>query len=124
MNTLGNILWVIFGGLIVFLLYVVGSVVLILTIIGIPFGVQTLKIAGFAIWPFGRKVRAGPKAENALYIIMNVIWILVAGIEIAVVHFILMALFGITIIGIPFAKQHFKLAVIALVPFGHEVVDA
>lgn len=91
------------------------------TIIGIPFGIQTLKIAGFAIWPFGRQVRAGPKADNALYIVMNVIWILVAGLEIAIVHFVLMALFGITIIGIPFAKQHFKLATIALVPFGQVV---
>ena len=123
MHTLGNVLWVIFGGLIIFVLYVIGSIILMITIVGIPFGIQTLKIAGFAIWPFGRETRAGPKADNALYIIMNVIWILVAGLEIAVVHFILMALFGITIIGIPFAKQHFKLAIIALVPFGHEVVQ-
>jgi uncharacterized membrane protein YccF (DUF307 family) len=122
MTTLGNIVWVIFGGVVIFLLYLLGSIFLMITIIGIPFGIQTLKIAGFAIWPFGRSVRAGPKADNALYIIMNVIWILVAGLEIAIVHFILMALFAITIIGIPFAKQHFKLATIALVPFGQEVV--
>jgi len=121
MSTLGNVIWVIFGGWIVFLLYLIGSIILMFTIIGIPFGIQTLKIAGFAIWPFGRQVRAGPKADNALYIVMNVIWILVAGLEIAIVHFVLMALFGITIIGIPFAKQHFKLATIALVPFGQVV---
>jgi uncharacterized membrane protein YccF (DUF307 family) len=121
MTTLGNILWVIFGGVVIFLLYLLGSIFLMITIIGIPFGIQTLKIAGFAIWPFGRSVRAGPKADNALYIIMNVIWILVAGLEIAILHFILMALFAITIIGIPLAKQHFKLAIIALVPFGQVV---
>ena len=74
MSTLGNILWVIFGGLIIFVLYLIGSIMLMITMIGIPFGIQTLKIAGFAIWPFGREVRAGPKADNALYIIMNVIW--------------------------------------------------
>lgn len=124
MKTIGNIIWVIFGGLIIFLLYLIGSIVLILTIIGIPFGIQTLKIAGFALWPFGRQVTAGPKADSALNIIMNVIWILIVGLQIAIVHFVLMAIFGITIIGIPFAKQHFKLAIIALVPFGHRVITA
>ena len=124
MNALGNLLWIILGGFIVFLLYLFGSFVLFLTIVGIPFGLQTLKLAVLALFPFGKEVRPGERSGGCLYIIMNVIWILVAGMEIAIVHTVLALLFAITIIGIPFAAQHLKLAYLALVPFGSDIVDS
>lgn len=123
MSTLGNLLWIILGGFIIFLLYLFGSVVLFITIIGIPFGIQTLKLAVLSLMPFGKEVRPGERSGGCLYIIMNVIWILVAGIEIAIVHAILALLFATTIIGIPFAVQHIKLAYLGLVPFGNDIVD-
>ena len=121
METIGNVLWMIQGGFILFILYLLGSLILIITIIGIPFGVETLKMAGLALMPFGREPVQGERAGGCLYIIMNVIWLLFAGIEIAIVHLVLALLFGITIIGLPFAKQHVKMAYIALVPFGMDI---
>ena len=118
MNEIGNLLWIILGGFIVFLLYLFGSLVLMITIIGIPFGLQTLKMANLALFPFGREAVQGERAGSCLYIIFNIIWLLVAGIEIAIVHVILALLLAVTIIGIPFAVQHLKLAYLALVPFG------
>ena len=121
MSTIGNLLWMILGGFIIFLLYLFGSLILIITIIGIPFGVETLKMAGLALAPFGREPVQGERAGGCLYIIMNVIWLLFAGIEIAIVHLVLALIFGVTIIGIPFAQQHVKMAYIALVPFGMDI---
>ena len=123
MNAIGNLLWIIFGGFILFLMYLFGSLILFITIVGIPFGVQTMKLAFLSLMPFGKDVQPGERAGGCLYIIMNVIWILVAGIEIAIVHAVLAVLFAITIIGIPFAVQHLKLAYLALVPFGNDIVD-
>lgn len=123
MNEIGNLLWIIFGGFIIFLMYLFGSLILFITIVGIPFGVQTMKLALLSLMPFGKDVRPGERAGGCLYIIMNVIWLLVAGIEIAIVHAVLAVLFAITIIGIPFAVQHLKLAYLALVPFGNDIVS-
>ncbi len=81
MDTIGNILWIILGGFIIFFVYLFGSLVLMITIVGIPFGVQTLKLAVFSLFPFGKDIRAGARSEGCLYLVMNVIWILVAGIE-------------------------------------------
>jgi len=124
MNTFGNILWIIFGGFIIFLLYLFGSIVLFISIIGIPFGIQTLKMAMLSLSPFGKEVSHGERAGGCLYIIVNIIWVLVAGIELAVVHLVLAVLCAITIIGLPFAQQHIKLAMIALVPFGIDIKEA
>ncbi len=121
MNTLGNVLWIVLGGFFVFVIYLFGSLLLMITIIGIPFGIQTLKMAGMALMPFGKEAVQGQRSGGCLYIIMNVIWILFAGIELAIVHLVLALLFGITIIGIPFAQQHIKLAYLALVPFGMDI---
>ena len=121
MNELGNLLWIILGGFIIFLLYLFGSLVLMITIIGIPFGLQTLKMANLALFPFGREAVQSERAGGCLHIIMNIIWLLVAGIEIAVTHLILALLFAISIIGIPFAVQHLKLAYLALIPFGMDI---
>ena len=121
MNSLGNLLWILLGGFIIFILYLFGSLILIITIVGIPFGLQTLKMANLALFPFGREAVQGERAGGCLYIIMNIIWLLVAGIEIAVVHLVLAFIFAITIIGLPFAVQHIKLAYLALVPFGMDI---
>lgn len=121
MNTIGNVLWIVLGGFLVFILYLFGSLILMLTIIGIPFGIQTLKMAGLALLPFGREAVQSERSGGCLYIIMNVLWILFAGIELAILHLVLALLFAITIIGIPFAQQHLKLAYLALVPFGMDI---
>ena len=122
MSLVGNILWIVLGGgLILFLEYVFSGLVLCLTIIGIPFGVQCFKISVLALVPFGRQVRRSPKAAGALATIMNVIWILIGGIWIAATHLLFAALCAITIIGLPFAKQHMKLAALSLLPFGAEI---
>ena len=105
------------------LLYLVGSIILIITIIGIPFGLQTLKMAAFALAPFGREVVRTERSAGCLSVILNVIWILVAGIELAVVHLFLALICGITIIGFPFAIQHIKMAQLSLIPFGMEIRD-
>jgi uncharacterized membrane protein YccF (DUF307 family) len=124
MSTIGNIIWIIFGGFVIFLLYLLGSVVLMITIIGIPFGIQTLKIAMLALMPFGKDVQPAQRFSGCLYVVMNIIWILVAGIELAIIHLTLALFFAITIIGIPFALQHLKLTQLALLPFGQDIVDA
>ncbi|MFT6355615.1 MAG: uncharacterized membrane protein YccF (DUF307 family) [Cryomorphaceae bacterium] len=123
MKIIGNIIWLIFGGLITALEYLISSVLMMITIVGIPFGIQTLKLAGLALWPFGKKVVTHERSNGCLYIIFNVIWILVGGIWISLTHVLFGVLLFITIIGIPFAKQHFKLASLALTPFGKDVVN-
>jgi uncharacterized membrane protein YccF (DUF307 family) len=121
MNILGNIIWIVFGGLIIFLMYVISSILLCLTIIGIPFGIQTLKLSMLALVPFGKDVVNKPNEPGCLSTIMNIIWILIGGIWISLTHFIFGLLLAITIIGIPFALQHFKLGIMALTPFGKEI---
>ena len=123
MNALGNLLWIILGGFLIFLMYLFGSFILMITIVGIPFGLQTLKLAVLSLLPFGKDVRPGERAGGCLYLVMNILWLLFAGIEIALVHAVLALLFAITIIGIPFAAQHIKLAYLALVPFGHDIIE-
>jgi uncharacterized membrane protein YccF (DUF307 family) len=123
MGTIGNIIWVIFGGIIIALEYLVSSFLLIITIVGIPFGIQTLKLAGLALWPFGKEVYQKETASGCLSLGMNVIWILIGGIWISLTHVLFGVLFAITIIGLPFAKQHFKLASLALTPFGMDYRD-
>jgi uncharacterized membrane protein YccF (DUF307 family) len=123
MNILGNILWLLFGGIIIALEYFISSIILIISIIGIPFGLQTLKLGILALWPFGKEIQYREQTHGCLTTIMNVIWILIGGIWISLTHLIFGVLFGITIIGIPFALQHFKLAALALTPFGREIVD-
>jgi len=122
MKFLGNIIWLVFGGALIAVEYVISSVALMVTIIGIPFGLQTLKLAVLALWPFGGEVRTRPGNPGCLSKIMNIIWFFVGGFWIALTHLAFGVLFAITIIGIPFALQHFKLAGLALTPFGREIV--
>lgn len=121
MKILGNIIWVLFGGLEIALQYVLSSLVLMITIVGIPFGLQTLKLGLLALWPFGSKVRKKP-TSGCLNTVMNVVWVVFGGLFICLHHIVLGIVFCITIIGIPFGKQHFKLAEIALTPFGREII--
>ena len=121
MSLLGNILWLIFGGLIAGLGYIIGGILICLTIIGIPFGIQTMKIGVATLAPFGKEIVELPDANSILRIIFNVIWILLFGWEIAIAHAASALILAITIIGIPFAVQHLKLIPLALLPFGRDL---
>ena len=123
MRFLGNIFWFLLGGMIISLYYFIVGLLFCLTIIGIPFGAQLIKMAGFALWPFGKEVQAGPDDSGCLCILMNVIWILVGGIEIALTHLTCGIIFCITIVGIPLGIQHFKMTLLALAPFGKVITD-
>ena len=123
MSILGNLLFFIFGGFLIFLGYLFGGIVLCLTIIGIPFGIQCFKLAGGVLAPFGREVRETEPPGGALALIMNIIWIILPGLELAIMHLCLAAFFALTIVGIPLAMQHIKLLPLALLPFGRVVRD-
>jgi uncharacterized membrane protein YccF (DUF307 family) len=122
MRTLGNIIWLLFGGWVIALEYFVASLLLMITLIGIPFGLQTIKLGILALWPFGSETRAKPGNPGCISTIMNLLWFLIGGIWITLSHFAFGVIFTITIIGFPFGIQHFKLALLALTPFGREVV--
>ena len=122
MNFLGNIIWVLFGGLFISLGYFLGGLVLCLTVVGIPFGLKVMKLGAFALWPFGGRVEPKQNPMGCLTLFLNVLWIIFGGIEVALAHLAMGIAFCITIIGIPFGLQHFKLMILALLPFGHEVV--
>jgi uncharacterized membrane protein YccF (DUF307 family) len=121
MKLLGNIIWLIFGGIIIAVEYLLAGLVLIVTIVGIPFGLQALKLAMLALWPFGSKVTDSGSSGGCLSVLMNIIWILIGGIWISLTHLAFGLLLCITIIGIPFGMQHFKMAGLALTPFGKSI---
>lgn len=118
-----NILWLLLGGILTFVEYLIASLLMMITIIGIPFGIQTLKMATLALYPFGKKVQSCPESGGCLNILMNILWIFLGGIWISLSHLALGIVLCITIIGIPFGIQHFKLAGLALTPFGKEIVN-
>lgn len=122
MNFLGNIIWLIFGGLIAALGYVIGGIILCITIIGLPFGLQCFKIAGMVLFPFGKKVVTTESASGCFSLFANIIWILFGGLWTALNHLFWGILLTLTIIGIPFAKQHFKLIELSLMPFGKRIM--
>jgi len=121
MNLLLNLLWLILGGFLVALAYVLGGLLLCITIIGIPFGIQCFKLAGLALMPFGSEIREKEPPSGALAVIMNIIWILLPGLELAIFHLVLALVLAITIIGLPLAAQHLKMTRLAILPFGFEV---
>lgn len=120
MALLGNLIWLIFGGFLSGIGYILGGLVLCLTIVGIPFGLQAIKLGGATMTPFGRDLVEDTNPNSALKLIFNLIWIFFFGWEIAVSHLVHGLLLAITIIGLPFAKQHFKLIPLALLPFGRD----
>lgn len=116
MNLIGNILWIILGGVIAALGWFLVGIIYCITIIGIPFGIQAFKIGLLTLAPFGVRIRYGE--FGAFSFIGNIIWIIFGGIELAILHLVVAGVLAITIIGIPFALQHLKLAKLALLPFG------
>lgn len=123
MNIFLNIIWVVFGGFMIAVEYVISSVLLMITVIGIPFGLQTIKLAAVALWPFGSKVVASPSSMGGcLNAIMDIIWWIVGGIPIALTHLFWGIIFCLTIVGLPWGFQHFKLMSLALFPFGKTIV--
>ena len=118
MSCLGNIIWFLFGGLISGLSWALLGVVWCITIVGIPVGVQCFKFASLSFFPFGKEILLSDRTGSLL---LNIIWILTSGLPLAVEHATFGVLYCITIIGIPFGKQHFKLAKLALMPFGASV---
>lgn len=121
MSLLGNLVWLIFGGLLSGLAYIVGGLAMCLTIIGIPFGLQTMKIGLATLAPFGKDLIAAPDADGPLNVLLNVLWLVLFGWEIALGHLIWAGILAITVVGIPFAMQHIKLIPLALFPFGRRL---
>lgn len=117
MRFLGNVLWLIFGGLEMAIITFLEGIILCITIIFIPVGVQMFQVSGFLIWPMGKKVV--PASPNGFKTVLNVIWCILGGIWNALAFLIIGCIFCITIIGIPFGLQFFKLAKFTLMPLGH-----
>lgn len=123
MNFFGNLIWLIFGGFFAALGYFFGGLLLCITIIGIPWGLQCFKLVGLVLLPFGKKVVSDSSDSGCLSILFNIIWILCGGLYTAIIHIIMGIILSLTIIGIPWGKQHFKLIEISLAPFGKKIVD-
>ena len=121
MKFLGNILWLVLGGIIMALIYYIVGLILCITLIGIPFGVQLFKLGTYALWPFGHTLAFRESEPGCISVLMNLIWILLGWWEIAIIHLIFGTLFCITIIGIPWGVQHFKMMKGSLFPFGMEI---
>lgn len=119
MKTIGNILWFLLGGIFSGLSWIFWGVLWCITIVGIPIGLQCFKLAGLAFWPFGRTVEYQGGAGS---FIINVLWFLFGGLEMALANLMLGVIMCVTIIGIPFGMQFFKLAKLSLAPFGAVIV--
>ena len=118
MKTIGNILWFLFGGIVGGLMWLLIGLLWCITIIGIPVGIQCFKLAEMSFFPFGKKV---VYSGGAVSFLVNVLWFLFGGLELALAHSVFGLLWCITIVGIPFGKQFFKLAKLSLAPFGAEI---
>jgi uncharacterized membrane protein YccF (DUF307 family) len=118
-----NILWLVLAGIWLALAYVLAGVLLCITIIGIPFGVQSFKLAVYALWPFGRALVPSNSRHKGLSVIANILWFVLAGWWLALCHLLTGIALCLTIIGIPLGIASFKMAGAALVPFGKEIVD-
>lgn len=118
MSCLGNILWFIFGGFISGLSWALAGCLWCITIVGIPVGTQCFKFAALSFFPFGKEVEYGGGAGS---LILNIIWLLVSGLPLAIESVVIGCVLCITVIGIPFGLQQFKLAKLALMPFGARV---
>ena len=120
MRIIGNILWILLGGLETAILWFLIGLLWCVTILGIPVGLQCFKFASLSIWPFGRDVEYGGGVGRLL---LNILWIIFGGLIMAILHALIGVLYCITIIGIPFGLQHFKMAKLSLMPFGAEIVS-
>ena len=124
LRVIGNILWLVLAGFWMAVGYLVAGVIQCITVIGIPFGLQSFKLAGYALWPFGRVVVQRTDRDPALSCVGNVLWFVLSGWWLALGHVVTGLLLCVTIIGIPFGIASFKLAGLALVPFAKTVVTA
>ena len=125
MRLLGNLIWLLFGGLVTGIGWWVAGLLAAITIVGIPFAIAALRIGTFTFWPFGREVVDRPEPDQArklLVLIGNIVWILLGGIWLALAHLFFALLLAVTIVGIPFALQHLKLAQLSLTPYGKMIV--
>jgi uncharacterized membrane protein YccF (DUF307 family) len=120
-SLLGNLVWIVFGGWVIFLEYLASALLLAITVVGIPAAVQCLKLAVLGLAPFGREVVAGQSASGCVSTVLNIVWLLTLGLCIAITHVLFALIFAITIVGIPFAKQYMKIAALSLTPFGKEI---
>jgi len=118
MNFFANLIWLILGGLLTAALYIIAGLLMCVTIIGIPFGYQLIKLGIYALHPFGRDNDFAPGEPGCLSLVFNVLWIVGGWWEAALVHLFFGLLFCVTIVGIPFGIQHFKIAKMSLFPFG------
>src|SRR5882762_277882 len=116
-----NIVWLIFGGLVLVLGYVVAGIVCCLLIVTIPFGIASFRIASYALWPFGRAV-AEARTAGLATVLGNLIWLVLAGLWLTIGHFVAGVLLCATVIGIPLGLVHFKLMPISLMPLGKQIV--
>lgn len=116
MNLLGNLIWLIFGGFLAGLGYIIGGLALCITIVGIPFGMQSIRLGAATMVPFGKEV-IEEETTGTLRMLFNLIWIVLFGWEIAIAHLTGGLILAVTIVGIPFAKQHFKLIPVSLFPY-------
>jgi len=121
MSLIGNIVWLIFGGFFAGLGYIIGGIALCITIIGLPLGLKAIGFGFTVMSPFGKSVQPKNGGEGCLPMFFNILWLVLFGWEIALVHIGFGIAFAITIIGIPFAKQHFKLVPVALFPFSYQL---
>ena len=121
MSLIGNIIWLIFGGFIAGVGYIIGGLLLCLTIIGIPFGIKAVEFGFMAMLPFGKDVVNVSSGDGCLSVAFNIIWLLLFGWGIALAHAVFGVILGVTIIGLPFAVQHFKLIPVALLPFTYKL---
>ncbi|MBS1574242.1 MAG: YccF domain-containing protein [Bacteroidetes bacterium] len=122
MNLIGNLIWLVFGGFLAALGYFFGGLILCVTIIGIPWGLQCFKLARLVLLPFGKKVVSDSSNTGCLGFFCNIIWLISGGLYTAIVHICMGLFLFITIAGIPWARQHFKLIDISLMPFGKRVL--
>lgn len=120
MKTIGNTLWFILCGVWLGLAYIVAGVLSCLTLVGIPFGFQSFKLAGYVMWPFGRELAEAPGRRLSRGL-LNIIWIIIGGVWLALGHLLLGIVLCLTVVGIPFGLKNFSMAKLALFPFDYSV---
>ncbi len=120
MRTIGNVIWFILCGVWLGIAYILAGIVSCITIIGIPFGIQSFKLAGYVMWPFGRQLVESPGHRFSKGV-FNIVWIIFGGIWLAITHVVFGILLCITILGIPFGIKNFSMAKLALFPFDFSV---
>lgn len=118
MGCLGNMIWFICGGFVSGVSWLLAGVLWCITIVGIPVGMQCFKLAGLSFFPFGKEIKYGGGPAS---LILNILWLIFSGLPLAIESAVFGAVLCLTVVGIPFGLQHFKIAQLALMPFGAEV---